>query len=342
MAKESRQCHRPCHAPDGRDSATPSSTPAPCCTRCSRAPPHPLVPTVAKALAHLASLLIAHQAVQVDGGEGRLACDRGPGVGTIEEASGNQAGPVWQSSIQTWCSTIKALPALQASTARVMHAIRKRHPASPALRTRELHAHHDHARHPKEQDIMPRLHHLGRVEAAQKGGAGSNGGSNALRWTGRAWQLSPWSRHPPLQVGRGLRPAERGKGPEAAAEPGVQNIMVLPGVGGWVGTWAGASALPPLLAHEGQVTSPRDLLITGRLPSSHLLQHHALSILCHRLCLRLGFVARHDIPPLLAAAAATAATGPCAVRAFVRRCAGYRHHIPAERAREMMESFKPV
>ena len=61
----------------------------------------------------------------------------------------------------------------------------------------ELQPHHDHARHPEEQDVVPRLHNSGGVV--------------------------------PGEVGAGiLGPAGGGKGPQAAGEPRVQHIFVLP------------------------------------------------------------------------------------------------------------------
>ena len=59
----------------------------------------------------------------------------------------------------------------------------------------KLQAHHDHTRHPEEDDVIARLQDCGRVEAFQIIG---------LR-----------------------RPAQRTKGPETAAKPGVQHIGVL-------------------------------------------------------------------------------------------------------------------
>ena len=54
---------------------------------------------------------------------------------------------------------------------------------------------HDHARDPEEEDVVARLQHGGRIEAAQ--------------------------------VGRVVRPAERAERPEPRAEPGVQHVGVL-------------------------------------------------------------------------------------------------------------------
>ncbi len=54
---------------------------------------------------------------------------------------------------------------------------------------------HDHTRHPEEENVVAGLHHVGGVEAGQ--------------------------------VGRLLRPAQRGEGPQGAAEPRIQHVRVL-------------------------------------------------------------------------------------------------------------------
>ena len=59
----------------------------------------------------------------------------------------------------------------------------------------ELEPHHDHPGHPEEDDVEPRDHQRGRVEVFE------------LRCL--------------------VRPAHRGEGPERAAEPGVQDVLVL-------------------------------------------------------------------------------------------------------------------
>ena len=59
----------------------------------------------------------------------------------------------------------------------------------------ELEPIHDHARHPKEQDIVAGLHHAGGVEI--------------------------------FVIGRLCRPAQRGERPQAGGEPGVQHVRVL-------------------------------------------------------------------------------------------------------------------
>ena len=61
--------------------------------------------------------------------------------------------------------------------------------------TCKLHAHHDHTSHPEEEDVMSRLQQGARVEVGQVGGL--------------------------------VGPAHGGEGPDAAAEPGVQHILIL-------------------------------------------------------------------------------------------------------------------
>ena len=64
--------------------------------------------------------------------------------------------------------------------------------ASP---TCQFHAHHDHARHPEEQNVMPCLQQGAWVEL------------------GHIWGV--------------VGPPHGGEGPDAAAEPGVQDILIL-------------------------------------------------------------------------------------------------------------------
>ena len=59
----------------------------------------------------------------------------------------------------------------------------------------ELEPHHDHPGHPEEDDVEPRDHQRGRVEVFELRGI--------------------------------VRPAHRGEGPERAAEPGVQDVLIL-------------------------------------------------------------------------------------------------------------------
>src|SRR5688500_3133238 len=131
----------------------------------------------------------------------------------------------------------------------------------------------DHARHPEEEDVVPRLHHIAGVEV--------------------------------VEVGCLFRPAERAERPQARREPRIEHVVVLPyalatalyALGHLLGLQVGGKAVavlavpyryavaPPQLPRYGPVT---DVLHPMEIHFGEPLGHYLNLAFAHHLHGRLG------------------------------------------------------